>query len=242
MDIAVVAACIFVAALLYSSVGNAGASGYLAVMALCGVSAVVMKPVALCLNILVATIATIKFHQAGCFSWPIFWPFAITSVPLAFAGGAISLPSNVFKPVVGLALVFAAFQLLRTATMSPTEPKPVLMPLALVWGAVIGLTSGLTATGGGIFLAPLLLFMGWAKDSQAAGIAAAFNLSNSVAGLVGQLSEMKSLPGALPYWALAAGVGGWIGAEYGSRHLGSVALRRLLAFVLFVAGAKMAFT
>jgi uncharacterized protein len=199
MDIVVVAACIFVAALLYSSVGNAGASGYLAVMALCGVSAAVMKPVALCLNILVATIATIKFHRAGCFSWPIFWSFAITSVLLAFAGGAISLPSNFFRPIVGLALVFAAFQLLRTATLSRTEPEPVPLSLALIWGAVIGLTSGLTATGGDIFLAPLLLFMGWAKDRQAAGISASLNLANSVAGLIGQLSEIKSLPGALPY-------------------------------------------
>jgi uncharacterized membrane protein YfcA len=106
-------------------------------------------------------------------------------------------------------------------------------------GAIIGLTSGLTATGGGIFLTPLLLFMGWTGERRAAGVSAAFNLANSVAGAAGQLSGSETLPGALPFWALAAGVGGWIGAEYGSRQVGGVGLRRLLAVVLVLAGVKL---
>jgi uncharacterized membrane protein YfcA len=103
---------------------------------------------------------------------------------------------------------------------------------------MIGLTSGLTATGGGIYLTPLLLFIGWAGERRAAGLSAAFNLANSVAGAAGQLSGLDRLPGALPFWALAAGFGGWIGAEYGSRQLGGVALRRLLAIVLVLTGLK----
>jgi uncharacterized membrane protein YfcA len=132
---ALVAALIFAAALLYSSVGNAGAFGYLAVMALCGVSAAVMKPTAVCLNVLVAAIATMKFCPAGCFSWPTFWPFAVTSIPLAFMGGAIDLPAQVFRPIVGVVLVCSAVQTLRAATETPAEPRPIRLPWALAGGA-----------------------------------------------------------------------------------------------------------
>src|SRR5215831_12870695 len=135
---ALIAALIFAAALLYSSVGNAGASGYLAVMALCGVPAAVMKPTALCLNVLVAAIANIKFHRAGCFSWTTFWPFAVTSIPLAFVGGAIDLPGRIFRPVVGMVLLYASVLTLRRTTETPSESRPVRLRLALACGAMIG--------------------------------------------------------------------------------------------------------
>src|SRR5205085_9936471 len=114
---------IFVAAVLYSSVGHAGASGYLAAMAVMGVATDVMKPAALTLNIIVATIATVRFYRAGCFSWATFWPFAITSIPLSFVGGAIQLPSSVYKPVVGAVLLFAAVRLV----MSAIKQHPVII-------------------------------------------------------------------------------------------------------------------
>ena len=243
-NIAIVAALIFLAALLYSSVGHAGASGYLAVMALMGVSATVMKPTALTLNILVASIATVRFYRAGCFSWALFWPFALPSIPAAFVGGAITLPGYIYKPVVGITLLLAAYRLLRTASSAAIEDaheKPVPKVGATVSGAGIGLLSGLTGTGGGIYLTPLLLFMGWAETRKSAGVSAAFILTNSVAGLAGRLSSLAALPGAIPYWAMAAVGGGLVGAEYGSRRLGNVTLRRLLAVVLVIAGLKLIF-
>ena len=103
---------------------------------------------------------------------------------------------------------------------------------------MIGLLAGLTGTGGGVFLSPLLLFAGWAGAREAAGISAAINLTNSVAGLAGQPSCIAALPPQIPYWAAAA-VGGVIGADLGSRHLGSRSLTRLLAAVLVIAGAKL---
>lgn len=242
MSIFALALLIFLAALLYSSVGHAGASGYLAVMALCGVSAAVMKPTALTLNILVATIATVKFYRAGCFSWRLFWPFTVGSIPFAFIGGAVVLPGNFYKPMVGAVLLFTASRLvwLRSHDAeSPTLRVPLIAALAS--GAGIGFLSGLTGTGGGIFLSPLLLFMGWAETRKSSGISAAFILVNSIAGLLGHLSSLKSLPSALPYWLAAAGIGGFIGAEYGSRRIGNVTLRRLLAAVLVVAAMKLLF-
>jgi hypothetical protein len=229
---------IFSAAVLYSSVGHAGASGYLAAMALVGVAPAVMKPTALTLNILVATIATVKFYRAGCFSWEILWPFALASVPFAFVGGAISLPSAYYKPLLGVILLYAAARLLFV-TQLLSAARPIPLWAAIISGMGIGLLSGLTGVGGGIFLSPLLLFMGWAETRQTSGVSATFILLNSVAGLLGHISSVAALPQAIPVLATAALFGGLFGADYGSRRLGNMTIRRLLAVVLVVAGVKM---
>ena len=232
---------IFLAAALYSSVGHAGASGYLAAMALFGLAPAVMKPTALTLNILVAVIATTKFYRAGCFSWKLFAPFAISSVPFAFIGGAISLPGYLYKPVVGLVLLYSAYRLVAGKGIKAEVTHPPLLPVAAS-GAGIGLLSGLTGVGGGIFLSPLLLFAGWAETRQASGVAAAFILVNSAAALLGHYSAVSHLPAEVVAWAPAAILGGWIGAQYGSKRLPAPIILNLLAAVLLVAGLKMLFT
>lgn len=236
--------CILAAAVLYSSVGHAGASGYLAVMALFGVAPAVMRPTALTLNILVATIATVKFYRAGCFSWRLFWPFALTSVPAAFLGGRLDLPSDAYRAVVGVVLLYAAWRMFRSARSREPEQTPRRPPVwvALLAGAGIGLLSGLTGVGGGIFLSPLLLILGWARMRESSGVAALFILVNSIAGLLGVASTVSALPQGLLLWAPAAILGGWIGAEFGSRRLAPPILRQLLALVLLVAGLKMVLT
>jgi uncharacterized membrane protein YfcA len=242
-EIITLALLILLAAALYSSVGHGGASGYLAAMALFGLAPAQMKPTALCLNILVASIATFRFYRAGRFSWALFWPFAVASVPLAYVGGAITLPTNVYKQIVGVTLLYAAIRLFfytqAKADAAATRNVPVV--LAILLGALIGFLSGLTGVGGGIFLSPLLLLMGWADTRRTAGVSAAFILVNSIAGLLGNFSNVQMLPQALPYFALAAVVGGLVGSEFGSRRLASVTIRRLLAVVLVVAGVKMIF-
>ncbi len=238
--LSVLTIAILATAILYSMVGQAGASGSLAVMALLSLSPDEMRPTALVLNILVATITAIKYYRAGHVSWSLLWPFAIMSVPAAFIGGRLTLPSFIYKVFVGLVLLYAAYRLFRsTFTQSSTAIKPLPIGPALLSGAGIGLLSGLTGIGGGIFLTPLLLFMNWADARQAAGVSAAFILINSLAGLLGQLSSLASLPAAIPLWGMAAIIGGWIGSEYGSKHLGSLALRRLLAVVLVIGGLRL---
>jgi hypothetical protein len=232
---------IFLAALLYSSVGHAGASGYLAAMGLLDVAPPVMKPTALALNVLVAAIATTKFYRARYFCWRTFWPFAVASVPCAFLGGVWALPVVTYTRLVAAVLVFAALRLFVSQPPSAPswEPRPAPIGAALVLGAGIGLLAGLTGVGGGIFLSPLLLLVGWADARRTAGVSAAFILVNSAAGLAGHLGALRSLPPFTPLWAVAAAVGGWIGAGYGSRKLGNLALRRLLAIVLVIASIKM---
>lgn len=238
-DIILLSILIFAAGLLYSSVGHAGASGYLAAMALFGLAPEVMKPTALTLNILVATIATVQFYRAGFFSWNTFLPFAISSIPFAFIGGAMSLPGHTYKQIVGIVLLFTAYHFFRqrhAAILKASKPVPVLA--AVISGAGIGLLSGAVGVGGGIFLSPLILFMGWAGTKQTAGVSAAFILVNSIAGLAGHLASVKYLPDAIYFWAIAALLGGIIGSHLGSRRFSNAIFYRLLGIVLVIAGIK----
>lgn len=236
----ILATLILVAALLFSSVGHAGASGYLAAMALMGITPAVMKPSALALNILVASITTFKYYRVGAFSWRLFWPLAFSSMPFAYLGGTMTLPEHIYKPLVGAVLIYAAWYSYQTAHRpTPTLAAPPHLAMLLFAGAALGFLSGLTGVGGGIFLSPLLLLFRWAEVRVISGIAAAFILVNSSAGLLGVFSSTPAFPSALPYWAAAAIIGGYIGAEYGSRRLGSPAIQKLLGVVLVIAGAKM---
>lgn len=239
----VVAVCFLAAAMLYASVGHAGASGYLAVMGLLGFSAVVMRPTALILNVLVALVATVKFYRAGHFSWSLFWPFVVTSAPAAYLGGRLQLPVRYYGLLVGVVLLFAAWRMARSArepdARAEAGPSPPTVGVALAAGAAIGLLSGLTGVGGGIFLSPLLLIMGWAAMREASAVAALFILVNSIAGLLGVAATIPRVPAEIWLWAGAVLVGGWVGAEYGSRRLATPVLRQLLAAVLVLAGMKM---
>lgn len=231
------------AAFLYASVGHAEASGYLTAMALFSLSPAMMQPTALILNILVASIATFKFYRAGAFSWSILLPFALTSVPFAFIGSALILPGNAYKIVLGIILLYAAGRMLTTSKGSfPQTVRPLPLVPALISGAIIGLLSGLTGTGGGIFLTPLLLFSGWSQPRQASGVSAVFILVNSAAGLLGQSPNLTSLSPVLPLWLAVVAVGGWVGAEFGSKHWNGTQLRRALAFVMVIAALKLILT
>ncbi len=233
------AVLLLAAALLYSSVGHGGASGYLAAMALFGVAPLLMKPTALTLNIVVASIAVFKFYRSGSFSWQLFVPLAITAIPMAYIGGTMVLPVHWYKPLVGLVLVWAAWRSFKTASASLYELRTASSSVLLITGALLGFLSGLTGVGGGIFLSPLLLFLRWAPVKVISGVAAAFILVNSIAGILGVMTTGVEFHAALPLWIVAVLIGGFIGAEYGSKRLANPTIQRLLALVLLVAGIKM---
>lgn len=232
---------IFVIALLYSSVGHAGASGYIAVMSLLSLAPAVIKPTALTLNILVASIGAWQFWRAGHFRWTLFWPFALLSIPLAFLGGYLNLPTPLFKLLVGVVLILSAVRLLLRPPVEQ-EPRPPHRAVALLSGGGIGLLSGLTGTGGGIFLTPLLLFMRWAQVKTAAAVSALFILLNSVAGLAGNISSSQQFPTFALALVAAAGVGGAIGSYLGSHRFDPTLIKRFLAAVLLIAGSKLILT
>jgi uncharacterized membrane protein YfcA len=233
---------LFLIALLYSSVGHAGASGYLAIMAIVGIAPSIMRPSALFLNLLVGVIATYKFYKAGSFSWRIFLPLVITSIPMAFLGGRIRLPEEIYRPLVGSVLLFAAWNMMKTARNHSEyqiqNPSKIIISFA---GGLLGLLSGLTGVGGGIFLSPFLMFLRWAPIKVISGVAAAFILVNSIAGLLGIVSVQTEIHASMFIWAIAVIIGGLIGAEYGSKRLGNRMILYILAVVTLIGGLKMFF-
>jgi uncharacterized membrane protein YfcA len=235
------AGAILIVAFLYSCVGHAGASGYIAVMSLFSLAPSVIRPTALVLNILVACIGTWQFWRAGHFSWRLFWPFALLAVPMAFVGGYLNLPTHIFKMLVGIVLLISAagfiFRPLEDSVAA--EPSPF---VAVPVGAGLGLLSGLTGTGGGIFLTPLLLFKHWARAKSAAAVSALFILVNSAAGLLGNFTSTKRFPSFAIVLVVAAVIGGTAGSYLGSRRFDHTTIKRFLAVVLLIAGLKLVFT
>lgn len=229
----------FAAALLYSSVGHAGASGYLAVMTFLGLAPAAMRPTALVLNLLVATLGARAFIAAGHFRWSLTWPFLLTSVPMAYLGGRLSLPVDTYRTVVGVVLLLSAVRLvvqLRALDVAGHQPP---RGLALLVGVALGFLSGLTGVGGGIFLSPLLLLAGWASLRTTAATSVVFIFANSAAGLLGQWDALHQLPDGTWQWAIAVMAGGALGSWLGARRLPSPIIRVVLAGVLVVAGVKL---
>lgn len=233
------ALCMMAAAVLYTSVGHGGASAYIALMALFGVETPVIRPTALVLNIIVSGLGSWRFSRAGLFRWRTLWPFLAGSLPMAFLGGSLHVPGEIYRPLVGAVLLLSGGRLLW-----PRE-----LPAARAWrdppvwlgipaGAAIGLLSGLTGTGGGIFLSPLLMFCGWSAPKPASGVAAMFILANSAAGLIGNLTSVRQLPAELPMFAGAVVVGALIGTTLGIR-LPQPVILKALGLVLLVAAYKL---
>lgn len=237
-DALLLAGLFFAAATLYASVGHAGASAYLAAMALVGLTPEVMRPTALVLNLFVAGVVIVRFSRAGHLPWRQLVPLVAGSVPAAFVGGSIDLPGEVYRPLVAVVLLVGAWRL-ATAGVDSDVGRGVPVAGGVLAGAAIGLVAGLTGTGGGIFLTPLLVLVAWAGTRDAAGLSGAFILVNSLSGLAGLLTGGITLPAALPLWIGAVLAGGLIGSWLGASRFTILGLRRALAVVLVLAAAKL---
>lgn len=242
-DLALLSGLIFLVAMLYSSVGHGGASGYIAAMALFGIAPAVMRPTALVLNALVTAMGTYRLHRARLVNWRALFRLAAASIPMAFIGGMIVLPGDWYRRLVGIVLAAAAIRLL----IDPREARPLQPSVtppwapALLTGGGIGLLSGLTGVGGGIFLSPFLVLFGWAGARQTSGITAPFILVNSVAGLAGNIVAVRALPPETVYFGAAAVLGALIGTQLAIRLLSPRVLLRILAAVLVIAAVKFVF-
>ena len=212
-----------IVAVLYSAVGQAGGTGYIAAMGFLGFAPDVIKPTALALNVLVPAIGCFRFYRVGLLTWRTCYPFAVLGAPFSLLGGAVDLPAAIYQPVVGALLLLAALQMVHSAKAAaaaderaPQEPPLVLSLLA---GGAIGFVSGVTGVGGGIFLAPLVLSFGWISTRRSAAVSAAFNLLNSATALAGVWATIPALPPQLPLWLVAVGVGGLAGSWLGVYRL-----------------------
>lgn len=235
-----IAALLFLGAILYTSVGHAGSSIYIAIMSLFGLAASVIKPTALVLNIFVSSFTSFRYLKAKLFDLKLFVPLAIGAIPMAFAGGKVTLSNDVYKPIVGvLLLISAASFLIPRKTVGVkviTPPNPF---VALITGASIGLLAGLTGTGGGIFLSPIALLLSWSSVKQISGTASLFILANSVFGLLGHASSVSKVPDSLPLFVIAVLTGALIGTRLGIEKFSNAGVKKALGFVLVIAGLKL---
>jgi uncharacterized membrane protein YfcA len=236
-------AALALVAFFYASVGHAGASGYIAVLALAGWPVAAIKPLALMLNTLVAAVGCWNFLRAGHWPGRRFWPVYALAVPAAFLGGGWAVPGPWLQRLVGLVLLASAWRL-GCKTLDPTtlrSPNAVVLAFA---GGGLGLLAGLTGTGGGVFLTPLLLLCRWCTTRQAAAVSVLFILLNSLAGLAGLLlarpAQVAAVlqPGLLVWVAMVLPAGA-LGSRLGSRHWPVSWIRRCLAGVLVLAGLKL---
>jgi len=233
---------LFAVAFLYASVGHGGASGYLALMAIFNVSAEIMKPTALLLNLFVSMVAFIQFYRGRHFIATIFWPLALASVPFAFAGGMVHIDGSVYKKILGVLLIIPVIRFLFFSNIQIDVYKKPSIWLSVVIGAVIGFLSGLIGIGGGIILSPVLLLLKWTDMKQAAAISALFIFVNSASGLAGQFTKGIAFKPDMWIYVLIAFAGGMCGAYFGSLKFNQTILKNILAIVLLLAAYKLLFT
>jgi uncharacterized membrane protein YfcA len=230
------------AAALYSTVGHGGASAYLAIMALFAVAPETMRPTALALNLVVAGFGALRYWWAGQTNLRLLAAFVLSAAPAAFLGGTIHIPPEYYRPLVGLLLWASAARLFwQPMRLAEREPRPPSLAVTLPAGAGLGLLAGLTGTGGGIFLSPLIILFGWEDARRTSGVAAGFIFINSVAGLAGNLASVHSLPASLPVLIAAVTAGALAGTWLGAGRLPKPRLIQGLGVVLVIAGAKLIF-
>ena len=240
----IVAAFLFlIIAVLYSSVGHAGSSGYLAIMALLSFAPETIKPTSLILNIIVASIASYKYIKSNYFDRKIFLILIATSLPAAFIGGYLTISPKYFKLIAGLFLILAAGLLIIREYSKNNDSKIVKMPVpwGLTIGLIIGIISGLIGVGGGIFLSPIIIMANWTSVKNASGIAALFILVNSISGLAGHLTAINQVDYNIIYWIIAVIIGGLTGSYLGTAKLQNKIIIACLFLVLMTAGLKFVF-
>lgn len=233
--------CLFFGAILYTSVGHAGASIYIAIMSMFGLPVTTIKPTALSLNIIVSSYTSYQFIKAKFYDIKLAIPLLIGAIPAAFIGGYINLPSVIYKPIVGVMLLYSAY---RFITVKKEDEKPTVQYkifYAVITGIIIGFLAGLTGTGGGIFLSPLIIFAGWTTTKGASGTVAIFIFFNSLFGLMGNITSLAAIPPTLALYGGAALFGGIIGSRIGIHYFQHTAIKRTLGLVLLIAGLKLIF-
>ena len=232
-----------IVAFAYAVVGHAGASGYIAVFALANAAPEQIKPIALILNLVVASVGCWNFLRAGHLPWEEIWPVYLLSLPMALLGGWLNLPGHWFRPIVGAVLLLSAWRL-GTELQDPVSLRRPSRLQLLVTGGGLGLLAGFTGTGGGVFLTPLMLLCRWCTTREASAVSVLFILINSAAGLTGwslaHPEGINQLIGqTLVSWVLVVLIAGTVGSRLGSRHWPVTWIRRCLALVLVFAAIKL---
>jgi uncharacterized membrane protein YfcA len=192
-------------ATLYSSVGFGGGSTYLALLLIWDVPYLIFPVIALFCNIIVVLGNCINYIKAGNINLKILTPYLISSVPLAFIGGSISIDKNFFEILLFIILALAGIMLLfkfKSFDKKIEAYNKIPKIVAILIGGTIGFISGVVGIGGGIFLSPILLLVRVDSAKNIATAASLFILINSISGLTGQFTKTSVINEVYSYWPL----------------------------------------
>ncbi|MBB4423748.1 hypothetical protein GGD66_002292 [Bradyrhizobium sp. CIR48] len=225
--------------LLYASIGQAGGTAFVSLMAFLGMSSTEMRPTALGLNIVVAIYSTWLFNRNKVIDWAILRPLLFSSMPASLAGGLIVLGDHMYKTLTGLALLLASAMMIIQRGRAADRLCDTSLTASVSIGVALGLISGLTGVGGGVFLAPTLITLNWASPKQAVALSPPFILANSTVGFVGALFSGQFPSPDLALYANSALAGAVAGTVVSLNYLNPAGIKFILVAVMLVAGIQL---
>jgi len=221
-----------VTALLYSSVGFGGGSTYLALLLIWEIPYFIFPVIALLCNIIVVSGNCFNYIRAGNLNLKLLYPYLISSIPLAYVGGSLSIEKQLFEILLFLVLLVAGILLLFNFKSYDDKDeiyKKIPIFISILVGGFLGFISGIVGIGGGIFLSPILFLIRAGRPKHIVTTASLFILINSIFGVIGQLTKNLVLSEILNYWYLLAAV--FIGGQLGNFLNLKIFPTRILALV-----------
>ncbi len=232
-----IAALFFIVAFTYSSVGLGGGSSYTALMALLGVNTLAIPMISLTLNLFVTSVGSYNFIRNKHAKFNLIAPFFVSSIPMAYVGGALKLPKDIFYWVLWVSLLFVAARIYvwKDTTFKLNISQVGKTIISLLAGSALGLVAGIVGIGGGIYLVPLILILGLGTEKEAAACGAIFIWLNSLSGLIARFQYNSiDLSNYIPL-IIAVLVGGALGSFLGSTKYSPQTMQKTLGAVVIVA-------
>lgn len=214
----------------------------MALFILFGIPLAKIPPIALFLNITVASVALYKFSKRGYFVPKLVFPFLLASIPATFFGAQWHPDEKVLSVIFAVALFFIALTLFfkkKEAKARFSMDKKTTWLFSLFLGALLGFLAGIMGIGGGVFLGPVLLLIGFASPKYVAGICSAFVLVNSVVGLGSHYLQGRVDFSVLFFLGFVVFAGAQVGSFLGTRKFSPLLLQRIFAFILLAVSLKL---
>lgn len=244
----ILAALFFIVAFAYSSVGLGGGSSYTALMAIVGINTLAIPLISLSLNLIVTTVGSFNFVLNKHARIRLILPFLISSIPMAYIGGALKLPKGIFYWVLLVSLLFVVARIYfwpNTTIRLNLSPNQKIA-LSILAGSLLGLVAGIVGIGGGIYLVPLIIIFGLGTEKEAAACGAIFIWLNSMSGMIARLQhnaiDLASFIPLIIAVIIGAAAGSFMGSfKYSPKVIEKTLGGLLVVAIIFLTGKIMVF-